>query len=83
MVSLSRVEGYDIIQMVVFRSIFSIGMGLHYLTFIGRNVENRKKVMLVQINSTAIMNSKNIVNNVSKCNGFDAMNNILLNDKLG
>ena len=34
-------------------------MGLHYFIFMGRNLENRKKLILVQI-----MNSKNIMNSV-------------------
>jgi hypothetical protein len=36
-------------------------MDLHYLTFIGRNLENNKKPTLVQIMNSANMNSKNVV----------------------
>ena len=35
--------------MVVFQPIFSIDIDMHYLTFMGRNLENRKKLKLVQI----------------------------------
>ena len=37
-------------------------MGLHYLTFVGTNVENRKKLRLVRILNSVGMNSTNIVN---------------------
>ena len=37
-------------------------MGIHYLTFMGRNLEYKKKLMLVQIMNNAGMNSMN--NNV-------------------
>ena len=36
-------------------------MGIHYLTFMGRNLEYKKKLMLVQIMNNAGMNSMNIV----------------------
>ena len=36
-------------------------MGIHYLTFMGRNLENKKKFMLVQIMNNAVMNNMNIV----------------------
>lgn len=39
-------------------------MGIHYLTFMGGNLENRKNLMPVRIMNSANMNSKNIVNNV-------------------
>ena len=52
-------------------------MGLHYLTFMGRNLENKKKLMLVQITNSASMNSKNIVNRVGIFNDFVARNSIL------
>ena len=48
-------------------------MGLHYLNFMERNVENRKKLTLVQIKSSASLVNKNIVNNVC----------ILMNDCIG
>ena len=36
-------------------------MGLHYLTFMGRNLENKKKLMPVRIMNSAALNSENIV----------------------
>ena len=39
-------------------------MGIHYLTIMGRDVENKKNLMQVRIMNRANMNSKNIVNNV-------------------
>jgi hypothetical protein len=38
---------------VVLHSIFSICMGLRYLTFVGRNLENEKKPMPIQIINSA------------------------------
>jgi hypothetical protein len=52
--------------MVLFHSIFSmVDMGLHYLTFMGRNLRNKKKLMSVQIMNTADVNNKNVVKNVA------------------
>ena len=39
-------------------------MGLHYLTFMGRNLKNKKKPIPVRIMSSTGLNSKNIVNSV-------------------
>ena len=47
--------------MVVFHSILASVMGFHYLIFEGRTVENRKKLMLVQIMNSAGTNKENIV----------------------
>lgn len=51
-------------------------MGLHYLTFLLRNLENRKKLTLVQIMNNAGFNNKNIVNNDSIFNDSVVINNI-------
>ena len=51
-------------------------MGLHYLTFMGRNLENRKKLTLVRIMNCVGMNSKDIVNNVEVFSGSVVMNSI-------
>ena len=40
-------------------------MGLHYLTFMKRNLENRKNLTLVRITNSVGLNSKNILNNVN------------------
>ena len=37
-------------------------MDLHYLTLMGRNLENNKKLTPVQIMNCVVMNSKNVVN---------------------
>jgi hypothetical protein len=42
----------------------------------GRNLENRKKLMPVQIMNNVDLNSMNIMNNVSTFNDSDTMNNI-------
>ena len=54
--------------MFVVCSIFSIDMGLHCLTFMGRHVENKKKVRPVRIMNNVGLNSKNITNSVGICN---------------
>ena len=46
------------------------------LTFMGRNLENKKKLMQVQIMNSARLNSKNIVNIVGIFNDSSTMNNI-------
>ena len=43
-------------------------MGLHYLIFMGRNLENRKKLTPTRIMNSANMHSTNIVNNVGVFN---------------
>ena len=50
-------------------------MGLHYLTFMGRNLENRKELTPVQIMNSTSFNSKNIVHGVSIFNDSATMNN--------
>ena len=49
-------------------------MGLHYLTFMGRNLENRYFLMMVHITNSAGTNSKNIVNIVSAFNDIVSRN---------
>ena len=39
-------------------------MGLHYLTFMRRQLESRKKLTLVRTMNNASVNGKNIMNNV-------------------
>ena len=48
-------------------------MGLHYLTFIGRNLENKKKPTLLQIMNSVALNNKNIVNIVGIVNDNDTI----------
>ena len=62
--------------MGVFHSIFSIRHMPHYLTFMGRNLENRKKLTLVRITSSVGMINKNSVNSVSIFIESVTMNNI-------
>ena len=47
--------------MVVFTLYLAYDMDLHYLTFMGRNLENKKRLMLMQIMNNVGMNSENIV----------------------
>ena len=54
----------------------NLNTGLHYLTFMGRNLENRKKLTPIQIIYSVDMNSKNIMNNVVIFSGSVAMNSI-------
>ena len=49
----------------------AVDMGLHYLTFMGRNLENRKKLMPVQL-----MNCMNIVNIINIFSDNVTMNSI-------
>ena len=51
-------------------------MGLHYLIFMWRNLENKKKLTLVQIMNSVGMNSKNIIYNVSIFNDHAIMSSI-------
>ena len=39
-------------------------MGIHHLTFMRRNLENKKELMPVQIMDSACMNSTNIVSSI-------------------
>ena len=51
-------------------------MGLHYLAFIRRNLEDRMKLTLIGIMNNSDMNSTNIMNHASIFNDSVAMNNI-------
>ena len=51
--------------MVVFHSILAHDMDVQYLIFMGRNLENKKKLMPLQIMNIAGMKSKNIANSVN------------------
>jgi hypothetical protein len=50
-------------------------MGLQYLTFIGRNLENRKKLTPVGIMNSIGLYSKNIVNTLGIFNDSANINN--------
>ena len=50
--------------MGVFNLYLASDIGLHYLTFMGRNLENSKKLMLVRTMNSASLNSQNIMNSV-------------------
>ena len=49
-------------------------MGLHYLTFMGENLDNRKRLTFVRT-----MNSVNCVNNVRIFNNNVVVNSVLVN----
>ena len=51
-------------------------MGLHYVTFMGRHLENMKKLTSIRIMNSASMNSKNIMNSVGIFNVNGFINNI-------
>ena len=51
-------------------------MGLHYVIFKGRNLENMKKLMPVRKINNAGVNSKNIVNSLGIFNDIDLINSI-------
>ena len=51
-------------------------MGLHYLTFMERNLEIGNKLMPIRTMNNDGMNSKNIVNYASIFNNNVAMNSI-------
>ena len=51
-------------------------MGLHYLTFVERDLENRKQLPLVQIINSVCINSMNIVNSVGNFNDIASMNSV-------
>jgi hypothetical protein len=55
-------------------------MGLRYLTFMGRNLQKKNKLLLVQIMNNFGMNSKNIVNNISIFNDNVFMNSIFCDE---
>ena len=63
-------------RIIVFHSIFKIGHGLHYLIFMGRNLEKKRKLTPVRIMKSVHFNSKNIVNTVGVSNDSDAMNSV-------
>ena len=44
-------------------------MGFHFLTFMGRNLLNKKQMMSIQIMNSGGMNNKNIVKSVNIFNG--------------
>ena len=48
--------------------------GLHYLTFMGTNLENKKTLMHVQTMNSVSMNNKNIVNILGMFNDNAIMN---------
>ena len=50
-------------------------MGLHYLTFMGRNLKNKKKLTFVQIMNSVGMNNNDIMSHVSTFNDSVAINN--------
>jgi hypothetical protein len=49
-------------------------MHLQYLTFMGRNLENRKKLKPIWITISVGLNSENIVNSVDLFNGGIVIN---------
>ena len=50
-------------------------MDLHSLTFMGRNIENKKKLMLLGLmNSVHMLNSKSIMNSVGIFSDSATMN---------
>ena len=51
-------------------------MGLHYITSMGRNLRNKKKLTPVRISNSANMSSKHSVNNVGTFTDSTTMNNI-------
>lgn len=51
-------------------------MGLHYHTYMGNDLENRKILTLVRMVNCVGMNNKNIVDNVGIFNDNIAINNI-------
>jgi hypothetical protein len=51
-------------------------MSLHYLTFMGRNLENKKKLTSEWMKNSANMNSKIIVISVGIITGSTDMNSI-------
>jgi hypothetical protein len=54
--------------MVVFHYVFTSDVGLHYLTFMRRNLKIKKKLTRVQIMNNADMNSNNNMNIVDNFN---------------
>jgi hypothetical protein len=52
-------------------------MDLHYFTFMGRNLENRIKLMSIRIMNSLGMNNMNIVHNVNICSGSVVVNSII------
>ena len=47
-------------------------MGLHYLIFMGRNLENGKKLTLVRIMNSVALNNKNVVGIFEDSLAFDS-----------
>ena len=54
-------------------------MGLHYLAFMGRDLENRKKLMPIWMMNSAGLCSKNIMNSAGIFNDNVSINNIGMN----
>lgn len=50
-------------------------MGLYYLAFVRKNLDNKEKLSLVHITNSVNMNRKNIVNCFGILNDSDTMNN--------
>ena len=59
--------------MVVSALYLACDMDFHYLTFMGRNLENTKRLMLIRIMNNACTN---IVNSVGNFNISVAMNSV-------
>ena len=55
-------------------------MGLHYLTFMGTNLENKKTLMHVQTMNSVSMNNKNIVNILGMFNDNAIMDLFVVNN---
>ena len=54
--------------------------GLHYLTFMGTNLENKKTLMHVQTMNSVSMNNKNIVNILGMFNDNAIMDLFVVNN---
>ena len=55
-------------------------MGLHYLTFMGRNLDSKKKLTQVWVVNSVGMNNMNIVNSVGIVNIYNVvMNSMFMN----
>lgn len=52
-------------------------MSFHYLTVMGRDFENEKKLTPIQILNITSVNSQNIVNNIGIFNDSATMNSIV------
>jgi hypothetical protein len=61
--------------MIVFHFVLASDMGLHYLTFMERNLENKKELTLIWIMNCVNMIIRNIVNNANVSKDHATMNN--------